>query len=445
MSAPSRRVIVVAVLGALALALPGLPALAAAGTAPAAAAAAPPDFVVEKTGGATQLSSDAVVENPGGVIYDSRETGLGPLKGRETRTLDLFSGLAITAPADATAVILNVTAVSPTSSGWLALWPSDRTRPAASTLNFAPGTPTPNLAVVQLTASRLLKVMNGSAGTTHVLVSFRGWVRDNGGVQRPGSLTPIEATRVIDTRQTGPAVPARGFRDVTVSGVGAPDGASAALLDIVAVGATRAGYLVAHPSDTARPNSTALTYRVGGDRAALSLMRLSATGKVRVWNMSSAPVHLVIDSFGWVTGGDSTQTPAATSALTPVRVLDTRASTGPLGSSTPAVEIPVPTDDQGAVGNRPSGVVLAITATAGTASGYLDIDVDGNTTLDGAALTPSLVNFGRGETVTNTTYVTVPTRGRLLLRARTAGSVQAIVDVVGSVRTGQPVPASNQK
>ena len=102
-------------------------------------------------------------------------------------------------------------------------------------------------------------------------------------------------------------MPAHGYRDVKVTGVGAPDGASAALLDVIAVKPTRAGYLIAHPSDTARPTTTALTYRVGGDRAALSLMRLSTTGKVRVWNMSSGPVHLVIDSFGWVAAGDSSQ------------------------------------------------------------------------------------------------------------------------------------------
>ncbi len=439
MSAPSRRVLVVAVLGALALALPGLPALAstastAAAGAPVAAAVAAPDYTVEKTGGATQLSDDLAVTSRGAVVYDSRSTGPGALRARETRTLGLFSGAPLTAPADATAVILNVTAVSPTSKGWMTVWPSDRTRPAASTLNFAPGTPTPNLAVVQLTPSRQIAVMNGSSGTSHVLVSFQGWVRDNGGVQRAGSVTPTDPTRVIDTRATGPAVPARGYRDVEVTGVGAPDGASAALLDVIAVGATRAGYLVAHPSDSARPNSTALTYRVGGDRAALSLMRLSASGRVRVWNMSSAPVHLVIDSFGWVAPGDSTQSPAATQAISPVRTLDTRASATPLGAANPSVEIAVPGDDKSSVEDRPSGAVLAVTATAATAGGYLQIDVDGNASADSSSMTPSVVNFGRGETVTNTTYVTVPAAGRLRLRAGTSGTVHAIVDVVGFVR-----------
>ncbi|MBM6399025.1 carboxypeptidase-like regulatory domain-containing protein [Phycicoccus sonneratiae] len=426
----------VTVVGVAALAV--LPAAAARAAAPStahpvAAVTAAPAPTVERTSGVTQLSDQATPEAPGTVLYDSRSQG-GALRAKEVRSLDLLSGTPLTAPSDATAVILNVTAVSPSTAGWLTLWPADQSRPAASTLNFAPGTPTPNMAVVRLTGSRTLRVMNGSGGTTHVLVSFRGWVRSNSGQQRPGSLTPTDATRVLDTRLTGPAVPAYGYRDVTVTGVGAPSGASAALLDVVAVKPTRAGYLVAHPSDTARPATTALTYRVGGDRAALSLMRLSSGGAVRVWNMSSAPVHLVVDSFGWVAGGDDTGTPAVMSAQAPVRVLDTRPSIGALSPGHSSVEVPVPGDDQGSPGDRPSGVVLAITATAGTSGGHLDLDVDGNTTLDPAALTPSIVNFGRGETVTNTTVVSVPTGGRLRLHSNTTGSVHAVVDVVGVVR-----------
>jgi len=49
-------------------------------------------------------------------------------------------------------------------------------------------------------------------------------------------------------------------------------------------------------------------------------------------------------------------------------------------------------------------------------------------------MTPSIVNFGRGETVTNTTYVSVPDGGHLRLFAATGGSVHAVVDVVGLVR-----------
>ena len=430
MSFPFRRTSVAVGLAALAMALGGVPATAVTPAAPvlraatpAMATAAAADYSVEKTGGLTELSE----QNPyGGTIFDSRDpvgTGAGNLlTPQRVLTFPLEVG-GVSVPADATAVILNVTAVSPTRPGWLTVWPSDRSRPTASTLNFAPGTPTPNMAVVPITTSRKLKVMNGSSGSTQVLVAFEGWIRSNGAVQRPGSLTPTTGTRVIDTRTAGPAVPAKGFRDVLVGGHGVPVGASAALLDVIAVKPTRAGYLIAHPSDTARPTSTTLSFRVGADRAALSLTKLSATGKVRVWNMSSAPVHLVVDSFGWVAGGDSSVTPAGTTAITPQRVLDER-----IGVGSRRV-IPLPAGVQGTA----SGVVLAITATGSTTSSHLQVglnDWDVNAPL---ALSPSLLNFAPGQTVTNTAYLPVPSRGPLVVSA-TTGTVRVVVDVVGIIR-----------
>lgn len=434
MSAASRRFSFVAVVAMLALVLAGLPALASASEAPASAGGAVAAPVVTRTAGITQLSDSEYLESdPGAVLYDSR-TQAKPLKAQERRTISVLGGSPVAAPADATAAILNVTAVSPTASGWLALWPADKSQPATSTVNFVPGTPTPNLAVVQLTAGRQLAIKNGSAGTTHVLVSLRGWIRSNNGTSLPGTVTPTDATRVIDTRTTGPAIPAQGYRDVKVTGVGAPDGAGAALLDVVAVTPRSAGYLIAHPSDTARPTSTMLTYRVGSSRAALSLVRLSAAGTVRLWNMSSTPVHLVVDSFGWVAAGDASPTPMGTSALTPDRVLDTRETTGALSSGNGyTADVPLPAAPDAARGFVPSGAVLAITATRATRSGYLDVDVAGDTTSGLELHTPSVLNFAAGETVTNTTYVTVPPAGRLRVHAGTTGSVHVVVDLVGLV------------
>lgn len=435
MSILFRRTSVAAGLAAIALALGGLPATAATAAAPATTAApataatpgmttaAAADYSVEKTGGLTELSE----QNPyTGSIFDSRDpVGAGAgnlLSPQRVLTFPLQVG-GVSVPADATAVILNVTAVSPSRAGWLMLWPSDRAKPTASTLNFAPGTATPNLAVVPITASRTIKVMNGSSGSTHVLVAFEGWVRSNGGVQRPGSVTPTTGTRVVDTRSAGPAVPARGFRDVAVGGHGVPVGASAALLDVIAVTPTRAGYLVAHPSDTARPTSTTLSFRAGAERSALSLTKLSVTGTVRIWNMSSAPVHLVVDSFGWVAGGDTSATPAGTTAMTPQRVLDER-----IGVGSKRV-VPLPAGVQGTA----SGVVVAITATGATTSAYLQVGLNAWDLNAPLALTPSLLNFRPGETVTNTAYLPVPSRGPLVLSLR-AGSARVIIDVVGIIR-----------
>ena len=52
-------------------------------------------------------------------------------------------------PADATAIVLNVTAIDPTAPTFLTLWPTATAQPLASNLNPTPGQPpTPNLVTV---------------------------------------------------------------------------------------------------------------------------------------------------------------------------------------------------------------------------------------------------------------------------------------------------------
>jgi hypothetical protein len=80
-------------------------------------------------------------------------------------------------PVDATAVVINVTAVFPTASGWLTIYPSDvASVPVVSNLNFVPGDVVPNLTTVQLGATGAIKIFN-QAGNTHVLVDVAGYYR----------------------------------------------------------------------------------------------------------------------------------------------------------------------------------------------------------------------------------------------------------------------------
>ncbi len=121
-----------------------------------------------------------------------------PVAARSTRTLDLFRGSPVTAPDDATAAILTVTVVAPDRAGDLTVYATDLGRPAVSTVNFAPGTPTPNAAVVPLVGSRRISLYNASLGNAHVIVSLRGWCAGRAAngpgrwspAPRPASSTP---------------------------------------------------------------------------------------------------------------------------------------------------------------------------------------------------------------------------------------------------------------
>ncbi len=74
-------------------------------------------------------------------------------------------------------VFLNVTVVSPQSSGFLTVWPFDVPRPNVSNVNFQAGQNIANTVVVQLPLNDgTVRIFNGSAGDVDVLVDVEGYV-----------------------------------------------------------------------------------------------------------------------------------------------------------------------------------------------------------------------------------------------------------------------------
>ncbi len=419
-SAPSSRLAVAAILGAVALALPGLPATAATTAVAATATAAGAGTIEPGAKGVIGLGDLGPDPHVGAVLYDSRRSTV--LRPHETRMLDVLPGWV---PPTASAVVLTVTAVGMERNGWLMVWGGTAPRPTVSALNYTPGTPVPNTVVATLGTSRALRVLNGSAGATHVLVAIQGYVLDDGTSVRPGSFRPTPGARVADTRPSASAIPARGYRDVVVAGHGVPAGAAAAALNIVAVKPSAAGYLVAHSPSTARPGTTTLTYSVGVDRAGLSVVPLSSTGSVRLWNMSSAPVHVVVDAFGWVVGGDPGATLAGLTVGRPARVLDTRSAGGDALAAGSSRRVPL-TTGQG------SAALLSVTVTGATRSGHLRLVAESDS---GRRSGPSFLNFAAGRTVTTSVLVPVPSRDTLnvSIDAVTAGSAHVVVDRIATV------------
>ncbi|MEH0824845.1 MULTISPECIES: DUF1565 domain-containing protein [unclassified Micromonospora] len=115
-------------------------------------------------------------------------------------------------------------------------------------------------------------------------------------------------------------------------------------------------------------------------------------------------------------------------AVSPVRVLDTRAAVGvgttvPLAANTELV-LPMQTVD-GVPAADVSAVVLNLTVTQPTASGFIRIWPDGRTMPD-----VSNVNYVAGETVPN--LVTVPmSNGNLRIRNTGSGTVHVVADLQG--------------
>ncbi|MFE7870160.1 fibronectin type III domain-containing protein [Micromonospora humida] len=129
-------------------------------------------------------------------IVDTR-SGLGAAKGPVAGGASLpvavagRAGLpAATAALPPTGLVANVTAVQPTSAGFLTVYPSVTARPTASDLNFTPGAVVPNLSVAPLGVDGGALVHN-SAGATHVVVDVVGYFLGDTAV--PSSTRQVSA------------------------------------------------------------------------------------------------------------------------------------------------------------------------------------------------------------------------------------------------------------
>lgn len=79
-------------------------------------------------------------------------------------------------PADATAVVMNVTYTAATADSYLTVWPSGQPRPAASNLNTKAGSTAPNLVTVKLGVNGSVSIFN-FAGSVHVIADVAGFYR----------------------------------------------------------------------------------------------------------------------------------------------------------------------------------------------------------------------------------------------------------------------------
>jgi hypothetical protein len=107
-----------------------------------------------------------------------RTSPLGPA---ETYTLSAHGTNGnCTIPADATALALNVTALSATAPlTFLTLWNADQPQPTTSSLNPAAGQPpTPNAVNVDLSATGQFKIFN-ALGSVGVIIDVTGYYQDH--------------------------------------------------------------------------------------------------------------------------------------------------------------------------------------------------------------------------------------------------------------------------
>ncbi|MFN8023244.1 MAG: hypothetical protein U0Q03_17090 [Acidimicrobiales bacterium] len=123
-------------------------------------------------------------------LLDTRDAGsaTGRLGGGSVVTVPVAGRAGV--PADATGVVLNLTAAAPGAAGFLTAYPCAAGRPTASNLNVVPGADRANLVIVAPDANGDVCVY--SSGPTDVVVDVFGWFGD--------AFVGTTPTRLLDTR-----------------------------------------------------------------------------------------------------------------------------------------------------------------------------------------------------------------------------------------------------
>ena len=270
----------------------------------------------------THAAADFALDVNGFVSPDSPQVGMAPGRYLDTRagamrTFDEVSqgggqaaaGTVVRVqiagrgqvPADATAAIVNVTAVQPAAPGHLTLYPCDATPPTASTVNYSAGQVVPNGAVVDLSDTGELCIYTHAA--TDLLVDVTGYVPAG-----TTSVVPLSPARLHDSRSGRPVVngvgsghrlAAREMVEIQVTGRAAiPTGASAAFLNVIAVTPDGPGYLTLFPCTGQMPLASNVNYAAGAVVANNTATKLSSKGSVCVFTLAGS--DLVVDVTGYV-------------------------------------------------------------------------------------------------------------------------------------------------
>ena len=307
--------------------------------------------------------------------------------------------------AHVAAVVLDVSAVTPSRSGFLTVFAATHKRPPAETVVFGTGRSATGLVTVPVVNGRV-SVYNGSQAPVDLTADVLGY--DTANATAGTGFTPVGPARILRSTQ----VMARRAHILTVAGADGvpPHGAEAVALDVTVTDPARAGHLIAYADGARLPSVASLSFAAGQKVTELVVARLT-DGKVDLYDASSGSLKLSADAVGYYSATGSAFHP-----LNPLRVMDTRTGFGGAGEAilphTAAKLSPLwdAVPSSGVV----TAVVLNVTVLKARSKGALTVFPDSVLYQDGVTLpnstslpgTPNIA-FLRGQVQSNLAIVPV--------------------------------------
>jgi glucose/arabinose dehydrogenase len=304
-------------------------------------------------------------------LLDTRSglgTGVGKLSPGSSIALQATGGVV---PADAKAVVLNLTATLGDGPGFVTAWPAGQSQPPTSSLNLSvAGETAANAVVVPVGAGGQVNLM--SSGGTHLVADVTGYFTTAGGSAGGRFHATPQPARLLDTRngtggKSGPFASGETF-DLQVAGQGGlpATGVTAVALTVTYTGPTAPGYLTVWPSGEPQPVVSTTNPNGPGDiRSNLALVKLGANGKVSI--LSFRPTDVVVDVVGYFSSGSGNA--GLFTAITPSRVADSRQAGAPFGRLASGTEATM--DFTNFVSSNATGALYNLTATNTVGGGFL--------------------------------------------------------------------------
>jgi Tol biopolymer transport system component len=344
-------------------------------------------------------------------------------------------------PADATAVILNVTVTNVTSPTDVRVYPSDAaTLPGASNINAIKGSTVPNLVTATLSANGQVSLLS-SGGTVDLLADLAGWYTPTTG---DSGFTSLDPRRILDTRSPSVGVPAPGRVqaatpiDLQVTGslptsdgdtVTVPSDATAVVLNVTATSAStntdvRVYPTPADPTSTTRPEVSNLNIRTGETTPNLVTVAVGSGGKVRLAN-AAGQINLLADIAGYYSASSA----GRYVPVVPLRFLDTRTGIGSAATTVGAGQF-ADLKVAGTRGVPPNALAAVLNITATGVTSGTDVRAYPKPASGGGVPTVSNLNLIKGATRANLAIVKPGDDGRVRIRNE-GGSLHLIGDLAG--------------
>ena len=414
--------------GGYAAALLGVGLALASG--PGVAAAPPSTAGAERAASATTGAAYSALAPTR--LLDTRVSG-GALGPQGTTSLTVTGG---SVPADATAVALNVTVTDTTAASYLSVYPAGGALPVISNLNWTLGQTVANLVVVPVGSGGQVDLYN-HAGSTEVVVDLEGFFAPEMAGSTLGTYLALAPARIADTRvasgypDAGMIMAPGGTLDVQVTGAGGvpTTGVAAVLLNVTVTNTTAAGYLAVFPAGLGRPVASNMNWSTGETVANRVLVPVGSGGQISLYNQLGN-TDVVVDVNGYFSSGSLTGgNPTLFTAVSPLRVLDTRQTGSALGA---AATVTAQMAGLDGIAADATAVVANVTVTDTTASSYLTIYPGG------VLPVASDLNWSAGDTVPNLAMATLSGSGTISIYNK-AGSTNVIVDAFGYF---SPIPST---